>query len=247
MNLKYSPEQISFGVKSVPVSTNTIYNWIYSGVINFSPKNLRTKGKRRRTRSCGNVLKRPDSSYYEDRTIHDRSELINNRMEFGHWEADTVLSGRETNVCLATFVERKTRQYIAIKMPKKDSRSMMLAIKKLIEKYPTGAVKSITCDRGVEFVHQFNIGILEDTFGTKIYYAHPYSPYERGSNENHNGLLREYYPKPTAFNKITQEHLDNSVNAINSRPRKTLNWKSANYRFSLELKKLNRKLALYNS
>lgn len=135
---------------------------------------------------------------------------------------------------------------MAFKIPKKDSKSMMIAIKKLIEKYPSEAVKSITCDRGVEFVHQFNVVILEATFGTKIYYAHPYSPYERGSNECHNGLLREYYPKPTAFNKITQEHLNNSVNAVNSRPRKTLNWKSANDRFSLELKKLNRKLALYN-
>ncbi|EOO1341742.1 IS30 family transposase, partial [Escherichia coli] len=125
---------------------------------------------------------RIDRAFFENRTIDLRPEAVQLRTEFGHWEADTVVSKRGISTCLATFIERKTRQYVAIKLPNKTGRAMMAAIKKLIEMYPQG-VKSITCDRGTEFVNQFQVGLIEDTFGCNIYYANPYAPHERGSNE----------------------------------------------------------------
>lgn len=145
LNMKYSPEQIANSIRSVNVSTSTIYNWIYKQIIPFSIKNLRQKGRRYKVKSTGKLLKRPDSVFFEDRIITKRPEAVQLRTEFGHWEADTVLSNRGVSACLATFLERKIRQYVAIKIPKKDSRSMLTAVKKLIEMYPNG-VKSLTCD-----------------------------------------------------------------------------------------------------
>lgn len=110
---------------------------------------------------------------------------------------------------------------------------MMAAIKKLIEMYPQG-VKSITCDRGTEFVNQFQVGLIEDTFGCNIYYANPYAPHERGSNENHNGLLRGYFPKPFNFKNVSQRIVDDAVESLNTRPRKILKWKTPAQKFKLE-------------
>ena len=151
-----------------------------------------------------------------------------------------------------TPVFMKTKVYITVQrnsliaailvvwnMANQDSHCMLKAMKKLVELQPKNSIKSITCDRGNEFVHHVNIGIVEATLGVKIYYANPYSPHERGSNEYHNGLLREYYRKPTDFRKLSQKHLNESVDAINTRPRKTLKWRSANYRFEKECLILN--------
>ncbi|MGX6977798.1 IS30 family transposase [Vagococcus elongatus] len=183
LELKWSPDQIANAVKSVTVCRNTIYNWMYSKIIDFDIKKLRHKGKRYKRKCKGRALQRPDSTFYINHSIEDRPLGCIDRSEFGHWEADTIISKRGVASCLATFVERKTRLYVAIKIPKKNSVSMLSAIKTLVDRFPKGAVKSITCDRGAEFVHQFNIGLVEDTFGVKIYYANPYSPQKRGSNE----------------------------------------------------------------
>lgn len=113
---------------------------------------------------------------------------------------------------------------------------MMAAIKRLVEMYPN-FVKPITCDRGSEFVNQFEIGLIENTFDCKIYYANPYSPYERGSNENHNGLLREYFPKPSNFKNISQNKINQAVQSMNLRPRKIFKWKSPQHKFNLEYSK----------
>ncbi|MEG1503613.1 MAG: IS30 family transposase [Enterococcus sp.] len=125
-------------------------------------------------------------------------------------------------------------------MPNKTGRSMMSAIKRLVEMYPNG-VKTITCDRGSEFVNQFEIGLIEDTFDCKIYYANPYAPHERGSNENHNGLLREYFPKPSNFKNISQHKINQAVQSMNLRPRKLFKWKSPQFKFDLEYSKISQK------
>ncbi|MFD1899664.1 IS30 family transposase [Enterococcus termitis] len=237
LQLKFSPEQIAFGVKGIPVCTNTIYNWIYNGVLEFDIKgsaeededtkeNLFIKKKR-------NLSTR--EKWFEDHSIANRSVAANHRLEFGHWEADSVLSVRHSTTALATFVERRTRRYKTYKMAKKTSHNMYKAMCQLLKDHP-GAVKSITCDRGSEFINQGYVGLIESK-GTKIYLANAYSPQERGCNENHNGLLREYYPKGTDFSKVDQQELNQAVESINNRPRKTLNWKSAQLVFHKELRK----------
>lgn len=114
----------------------------------------------------GKRLKRPDRAFFEGRTLENRPEEVQLRTEFGHWEADTVVSKQGVAACLATFIERKTRHYVAIKIPNKTGRSMMTAIKRLVEMYPHG-VKSITCDRGSEFVNQFELDLLKTLLTAK--------------------------------------------------------------------------------
>ncbi|WP_256969022.1 IS30 family transposase [Enterococcus faecalis] len=236
LDMKYSPEQIANAVRSVKVCTSTIYTWIYKKIVPFDIKKLRGHGKRYKIKNTGNRLKRPDRAFFDGRTLDNRPEEVQLRTEFGHWEADTVVSKQGVAACLATFIERKTRHYVAIKIPNKTGRSMMTAIKRLVEMYPHG-VKSITCDRGSEFVNQFEIGFIEDTFDCKIYYANPCAPHERGSNENHNGLLREYFPKPSNFKNISQNKINQAVQSMNLRPRKLFKWKSPQHKFNLEYSK----------
>lgn len=237
LRLKLSPEQIVHGIPKIGVSVGTIYNWIYKRILPFSRKKLRHKGKRYKKYTSGKVLRQPDSEWFKERSLDRRPISCNHRTEFGHWEADSVLSSREGKSALATFVERKTRKYKSYKVKDQTSHSMFVAMKKLASEFP-GTIRSITCDRGSEFTNQEYVAKLEKR-GIAIYFAKPHSPYERGSNENHNGLLREYYPKGTNFDQVTQKELNKAILAINSRPRKVLHWKSANDCFNLELASLS--------
>ncbi|HBC7346629.1 TPA: IS30 family transposase, partial [Staphylococcus aureus] len=148
---------------------------------------------------------------------------IKKRNTFGHWEADTIVSSRgKSKGCIATFAERKSRYYYCVLMPDRSPNSMETAINNLIKHLPKGAVKTITVDRGKEFSCYQNI---ENQFNINVYFADPYSAWQRGTNENTNGLLREFSPKKTDLAKVNQEQLNYALDSINYRPRKCLNWK----------------------
>ena len=182
---KWSPEQIVGRLYKGILSFKTIYKWIYSGVIDFNISKLRRKGKSRKseeTRGKFNI----------GTSIRKRLKNIRYRISFGHWELDTVVSSRgKSKGCLATFVERKTRFYIALPMKDGIKDSMFEAINKLVKSLPKEALKRFTSDRGKEFACYDEVEKLAIDF----YFAAPYSAWQRGSNENSNGLLREYYPK----------------------------------------------------
>lgn len=229
---KWSPEQIANGLPNINVTTKTIYNWIYTKIIPFDIKKLRRRGKNYKPKFKGKVLNRPDSDWFLQHSIDLRPDEVNQRELFGHWEADSVLSGRNGSGAVASFVERKTRKYVTYKMESKTSEYMYLAFQQLLTDFE-GCVHSVTCDRGTEFINQKYVYLLERE-GIDIYIAHAYSPHERGSNENHNGLLREYFPKGTNFSKISQKELNKATESINQRPRKVLNWQTANNQLSVE-------------
>lgn len=241
LDMKWSPEQIANAAPNVGVSTTTIYRWIYRKIVPFDRLKLRHRGKRYKSKKTGKLTK-ANRELFVSHSIDKRPEAIQEREEFGHWEADTILSKRGINACLATFVERKTRKYVSIKIPRRDGKSMMTAVKQLIEAYPA-AVRSVTCDRGSEFIGQFSLPVLEDTFGCLIYYADPQAPHQRGSNENCNGLLREYFPKPYNSNKATPKRLNDALDGLNTRPKKILNWKSPQSRFDIEYRKAKKQAA----
>ncbi|WP_175616083.1 IS30 family transposase [Piscibacillus halophilus] len=231
LELTWSPEQISKGALQGSISFKTIYRWIYQGlVVNKDLQVLRQKGKRqkpRETRGRFNV----------GTSIHKRPKEIRKRKTFGHWELDTVVSSRgNSKGCFATFVERKTRWYIAIQMPNRSAHSMEWAIKDLSQMLPSGAFKTATVDRGKEFACYTNI---EKDTDIKIYFAEPYSSWQRGSNENANGLLREFFPKKTDLAKVSYTELEQALYLINNRPRKCLDWKSTHEAFQEELLHLN--------
>lgn len=216
LNSKWSPEQISATVLKGVVCFKTIYNWLYTGAIKFEISKLRRKGKSRK-------IKETRGRFNIGTSIRKRPNIVKKRVEFGHWELDTVVSSRgKSKGCLATFVEMKSRFYIALPMEDRSKDSMLEAVKKLIKALPKYALKSFTSDRGKEFACYKEI----EDMGIEFYFADPYSAWQRGTNENSNGLLREYYPKKTDLAKIDIEELIKNIMELNNRPRKCLNYQT---------------------
>lgn len=216
LNAKWSPEQIAGSILKGIVCFKTIYNWLYSGILNFDISKLRRKAKSRKV-----TEKR--GKFNIGNSIRNRPKEIKNRKEFGHWELDTVVSSRgKSKGCFATFVEMKSRFYIAIPMSDRTKDSMYQAIQKLIKSLPKAALKSFTSDRGKEFACYKEV----EKHGIDFYFADAYSAWQRGSNENSNGLLREYYPKKTDLANVSIEELIQNLMELNTRPRKCLNYQT---------------------
>jgi IS30 family transposase len=230
----WSPEQIAEKRRCEEkhfVCFKTIYRWIYNGLLSVSEAQvLRHKGKRRKPMETR-------GRFLIGTPISQRPKEVRKRTTFGHWELDTVVSSRgNSKACAATFIERKTRLYFAIKMPDRTAHSMEVAFGVVASQYPQGTFRTATTDRGKEFACYAS---LENVHGTKVYFADPYSSWQRGSNENGNGLLREFFPKGYDLATVTDEELAEAVRLINHRPRKCLGWKSAYESFMGELSHLD--------
>ena len=224
----WSPEQISHTVTAGKLSFKTIYNWLYAGRLNgLTAKVLRRKGKKR---TCKNL-----AHYARGTPIRKRPKEVYNRETFGHWELDTVVSPRGLGGCFATFAERKTRFYTAIPMPNRTADSMESAFKSLYNQLPKGTFKTATSDRGGEFACY---DAIQNDLGLTIYFADPYCPHQRGTNEYSNGLLREFFPKGADLGAVSSLDLTSALFLINNRPRKCLNWVSPSQLFLLHLSRL---------
>lgn len=218
LSLTWSPEQISNTPCEFKLpSFKTIYRWLYEGYIcKGNVKVLRKKGKTRKR--LGN-----SGRFTTGKSIRKRDKSVYKRIEFGHWEADTVVSGRgKSKTCFATLAERVTRYFIAIKIPNRNGETMADAIIKTLSKLPKGAVKTITCDRGSEF---FGWRKIEKGLQCDMYFADPYCAWQKGTNENLNGLLREFYPKGRDLSRVSEKTLEKNLALINARPKKVLKFK----------------------
>jgi len=217
LSATWSPEQIANTVTLGVVSFKTIYNWIYAGKLyDGDIRCLRHKGKRRKAEKRG--------KFSMGISISERPKEVKRRQTFGHWELDTMVSSRgESKGCFATFVERKSRLYTALLIPDRTAISMERAISQLYHALPKGAFKTGTTDRGKEFACY---GRIKEELALPLYFADAYSSWQRGSNENSNGLLREFYPKKTDLGTVKQRELTHNLFLVNSRPRKCLGWKS---------------------
>ena len=223
----WSPEQIAntpCGMK-MP-SFKTIYRWIDERYLRSTLKNLRRKGKTRKRMGNG-------GRFTTGKSIRKRDKSVYSRKEFGHWEADTVVSGQgKSKACFATLAERKTRYYIAIKIPDRKGETMAKAIIDALSKFPEGAVKTITCDRGSEFACWREI---EKALSCDMYFADPYCAWQKGTNENLNGLLREFYPKGRNLSRVSPATLKKNLALINARPKKVLHYYTPQDLFELNL------------
>ena len=202
-------------------STKTIYRYIKAGLLAIKPIDLpKMVSIRKRSKQVMKTNKKTLG-----KSIEERPEYINNRSEFGHWEIDLVL-GKKTKgeAVILTLVERQTRYALGVKLDDKQSLTINRAVKQLASQYP---IVSITADNGAEF------SLLSDLEEVDIYFAHPYSSHDRGTNENFNGLLREYIPKGFSLNSLTPEELDNYITAINKRPRRLLQYQTSKFLFGL--------------
>lgn len=224
----WSPEQISCTPCSIKVpSFRTIYRWLYDGYLEKG--NL--KVLRRKGHSHGK--KETRGKFNTGKSIRKRDKSVYSRKEVGHWEVDTVVSGLgKSKACFATFAERKTRFYIAVKMPDRRADTMEETIIRTLGSFPAGMVKTLTCDRGTEFA---NWSSIEKKLGCDMYFADPYCAWQKGTNENSNGLLREFYPKGKNLQRIAEKTLRKNLELLNSRPRKILGFKSPKELLELEL------------
>ena len=222
MYLKWTPEQIAGRAKLEGYKTSfsyvTIYRAINSKLIPVEiRKEMRFRWKYKPRKSYKKREKIPGAV-----NIRERPKSAEKRKTFGHWESDTVLGRRKTGA-FATHVERKSGYLIALKLPNIQKETFNQATIAAFENIPAKYKKTFTLDNGSEcYGHKE----LSDKTGMKTYFCDPYSPWQRGINENTNGLLRQFFPKKTSFASVTQDVLDGCVYLINHRPRKRLGWKS---------------------
>lgn len=215
------------------ICKTTLYSYIDKGIFfELTNKHLPVKrnGKKQQHKRTVALNNRKGKS------IEERPEEILKREEYGHWELDTVVSGQsKSKTCLLVFTERSTREEIIRKIDNKKSESVIKAINK-IEK-ELGAVKfrntfkSITMDNGVEFLNSTGIEkscINKITKRTTTYYCHPYSSWERGSNENANKLIRRFIPKGADISMFTEKQINYIEHWLNNYPRKLFSGKTAN-------------------
>lgn len=216
LNSKWSPEQISYTILKGLVCFKTIYNWLYSGIIDFDITKLRRKSKSRKSQEAR-------GKFNIGTSIRKRPKEVKERKTFGHCQLDTIVSSRgKSKGCFATFIEMKSRFYVVLPMKDRSKDSMLEAVKKLINPLAKFALKSFRSDRGKEFACYKEI----ENIGIDFYFADPYAAWQRGSNENTNGLLKQYYPKKTDLSKIEVEDLIKNIMELNNRPRKCLNYQT---------------------
>ena len=220
---KWSPEQISNYLKQhadFTMSHETIYKYVLwdkkRGGTLFKHLRIMPKARRKRYNSRDSRGILPGKRHISMRPAH-----IESRKQLGHWEADTMM-GRDRHHCILTLVERKSGLAIIRKMSSRTASSVTQAALPAIREHQ-GNFKTITFDNGTEF-HDYKT--LEQHFPLKCYFATPYHAWERGSNENLNGLIRQYLPKRMCMRDVTQARCDYIAHKLNSRPRKRHGYKT---------------------
>lgn len=244
---KCSPAAVLYKIKSekkiftVSLCINTIYNYIKKGIfLNLTMEDLPEKKKihKKKKIKIQKKLQAGDS-------ISQRPEFIDQRKEFGHWEMDTVVGPQgKSKKAMLVLTERKTRKEIIYLMPDKKAQTVVKTLntieRKCGERLFREIFKTITVDNGVEFSDVKGLEQSRRTKKkrTKLYYCHPYSSYERGSNENANRLIRRHIPKGINFDKKTRVEIKEIETWINNYPRKIFGYETAEKRFIDEIKKI---------
>lgn len=230
LELKWSPEQIAGWLRVeyrcnpfMHVSHETIYKSIYvrsKAIIHFSfSQHLRRSHPMRHSRYHRRSGDRTFTTIVNGLSIRDRDEDIETRASIGHWEGDLVSGSKNTHI--ATLVDRKARFTILLKLAGKDAESVYRALLKTFKQMPAEYRKSLTWDRGMELAKHVE---LTKEIGIPVYFCDPQSPWQRGTNENTNSLVRQYFPRKTDLSIHSQELLNNVATQLNERPRKVLNF-----------------------
>lgn len=235
---RYSPDAIIGEIKKNGlrfdrlICTKTLYNYIDAGIFaGVSNENLWEKRKRKKRRN--KRLRRISWQNRRGRSIEERPEHINRREEYGHWEGDCIKGPAGTRASLLTFTERKTLEQLIIKLKDGTQESVKCALNGLERKYGelfNLKFKTITFDNGSEFLSwkDLELSVLDpQKRRTTTYYAHAYSSWERGSNENQNRMIRRFIPKGTTLKNIRQSDLNQIQKWLNNYPRKRLGYMSA--------------------
>ena len=227
LNKQWSPEEIAHRLRldypadeRMRISHETIYRWVYldAGSEGKLYLNLRRRRKKRRRQKRYGSGRR----FADRKCITQRPWIVDTRERCGDWEGDTV-EGQKSSGYIATMVERKSRYLLATKLENKKAMTLAAQSSSIFCTIPRKMRKTLTLDNGSEFA-QFKK--VEENTGLDIYFAKPYAAWQRGANENTNGLLRQYFPKGSNFQKISEEDVQKAVKRLNSRPRKCLNYQT---------------------
>lgn len=221
----WSPEQIVGRMKKEKreetVCVETVYRYIYrkkntEALYEYLPyrRKKRRKGFRSRKEEC---------RYGRIRLITERPKKIEKRKEWGHWEGDSILFGKNRKEMVITAVERKSRLALLLKSERMDTKTVMGHIKDFFTRQPKKSVLSITFDQGSEFA---NYEQLQRATDCRVYYCHKRAPWEKGSNENLNGRIRRYLPKEMDIRTVMQEDLNRLAERLNTTPRKCLEYQT---------------------
>ena len=228
LRLHWSPEQIVQslmreypGSKTMRVSTEAIYGYLFVLPCGTLKRELlaclRRRHKRRHRRS---FLKDSPRKIKDMLSIEERPREAANRTIPGHWEGD-LLIGKNRQSAIGTLVERTTRTVILIRLKNRTAREVRQGFACAAKKLPKEMRLSMTYDQGREMAEH---KLFTQATEMKVYFAHPASPWERGTNENTNGLIRDFWPKGTDFNRLSRYQIKRVQHLLNGRPRKTLNW-----------------------
>jgi IS30 family transposase len=226
--LQWSPQQISAwlkrqyaGEEDMQVSHETIYRSLFVQARGVLKKELMAHLRRRRQlrQARGGTTKRGLGSLVEAISIRERPAEAEDRAVPGHWEGDLLSGAKNTHI--ATLVERRTRFVMLVKLEGKDTTSVVQALSRQVRKLPRELRRSLTWDRGKEMADHKRFTLATDV---QVYFCDPRSPWQRGSNENTNGLLRQYFPKGTDLSAFSQAYLNRIALRLNQRPRKTLGY-----------------------
>lgn len=227
---RWSPQQISTYLKkqyagkpNMQISHESIYTYIYllpkgelkKELIGYLRQKKKTRYQRKGVNDKRGVMP-------EMISIEERPAEVADRSVAGHWEGD-LLMGKGHKSAIGTIVERKTRTVILVKLKTKDATTVRKSFERELRTLPQQMKKTMTYDRGHEMSEH---KLFTKNTKMKVYFCHPASPWERGTNENTNMLLRDYFPKGTDFSKITRKELKRVQYELNERIRKTLNWES---------------------
>lgn len=226
---RWSPQQISGRLRELPagalsgvaISHTTIYRWIWSD----AQRSQRLKGylrvaSKKRRKPYGKPSKR---GQIPDRvSIDQRPDVVDERRRLGDWEGDTMV-GKARSGYLATCVDRKSRYLVARKLTACSAKLLKEGLHDAMRRLPAAKRKTLTTDNGKEFACHKDLTKL---LGLEVYFAHPYSSWQRGTNENTNGLLRQYVPKKMDVSQLTDWQLASYVWQLNNRPRKCLNYRT---------------------
>lgn len=244
---KWSPKEVAGYIRKhnikfkIQPSFQAIYYWIEKKQLKISELDLVHKMKIERKNKRERTEKLPRN---KEKSIHNRPESIENNKEFGHWELDCVEGKKGSKKTYMTLLERITKKYIVIEMKEHTNKSVKEAIDSLEERYGKKfkeIFKSMTTDNGREFLDYDKIEKSknnEKERRTIVYYTDPYSAWQKGMNENCNGILRRFIPKGTDLNKITTEKLESILKKINGKPRAILGYETADALFEREIKRI---------
>lgn len=235
LKLRWSPQQISKELKKLyptkkhmQASHETIYTYLYmlpkgelrKELISYLRQKKRLRKNRKLTSDSRGKI--PDMI-----SIHERPKEVEDRIIPGHWEGDLIV-GKDHKSAIGTIVERTTRTVILVPLKAKDAPSVRKAFAKELKTLPSQMKGSLTYDRGKEMTEH---KLFTKQTNMQVYFCDPHSPWQRGTNENTNMLIRDFFPKQTDFSKFTRKEIKHVQKLLNERPRKTLDWATPKEKF----------------